>query len=265
MLGRRLVGLARLVVPAPGEPLLALAPGLGPALHVPLPDLGLDHGRRPPAGRRRSRPCAPAARPSGPAAASRSGTRRGPAARRTPRPKGSRATNVDPSGAVPQQGVADRAQHRLPVRRAEVLQPPRQPPSRHHHLTHAPQSPPSLPLTRRRWRRENRRPVADGDVEEPATRRRWRRGRNDLPPSATGQRPNPRHLRRVGESAFRSDVEAEGAQLLAAVVGDLVRAPRRHPDPVDRDVVDQALERRRWSGPRSRRSAGRPPRSASCR
>ena len=33
------------------------------------------------------------------------------------------------------------------------------------------------------------------------------------------------------------DVEAEGAQLLAAVVGDLVRAPRRHPDPVDAEVV----------------------------
>src|SRR5215218_4150788 len=37
-----------------------------------------------------------------------------------------------------------------------------------------------------------------------------------------------------------SHPEAEGAQLLAAVVGDLVRAPRRHPDPVDPDVVDQA-------------------------
>src|SRR5882757_5308390 len=38
-----------------------------------------------------------------------------------------------------------------------------------------------------------------------------------------------------------SDVEAEGAQLLAAVVGDLVRAPRRHPDPVDLQVADDAL------------------------
>src|SRR5689334_3685239 len=37
-----------------------------------------------------------------------------------------------------------------------------------------------------------------------------------------------------------SDSEAEGAQLLAAVLGDLLRAPRRHPDPVDRDVLDQA-------------------------
>src|SRR6478609_6586614 len=39
-----------------------------------------------------------------------------------------------------------------------------------------------------------------------------------------------------------SDVEAEGAQLLAAVVGDLVRTPRRHPDPVDPVGRDQALE-----------------------
>src|SRR3954454_10381839 len=37
-----------------------------------------------------------------------------------------------------------------------------------------------------------------------------------------------------------SDVEAERAQLLAAVVGDLVGTPRRHPHPVDPDVVDQA-------------------------
>src|SRR5882757_7705278 len=40
-----------------------------------------------------------------------------------------------------------------------------------------------------------------------------------------------------------SDVEPEGAQLLAAVVGDLVRAPRRHPDPVDLEVADDALGR----------------------
>src|SRR6478736_2424041 len=42
----------------------------------------------------------------------------------------------------------------------------------------------------------------------------------------------------------RSDVEPERPQLLAAVVGDLVRAPRGHPDPVDRDVADEALEGR---------------------
>src|SRR6478735_4238637 len=41
-----------------------------------------------------------------------------------------------------------------------------------------------------------------------------------------------------------SDVEPERPQLLAAVVGDLVRAPRGHPDPVDRDVADEALEGR---------------------
>src|SRR4051812_44436713 len=49
--------------------------------------------------------------------------------------------------------------------------------------------------------------------------------------------PQPaRWVRRVG----CSDAEPEGAQLLATVVGDLVGAPRRHPDPVDPDVVDQA-------------------------
>jgi len=37
------VGLPRLVVATAGEPLLALASGLGPSLHVPLPDLVLDH------------------------------------------------------------------------------------------------------------------------------------------------------------------------------------------------------------------------------
>ena len=41
VLGRRLVGLPGLVVPAPREPLLALAAGLGPALDVPLADLRL--------------------------------------------------------------------------------------------------------------------------------------------------------------------------------------------------------------------------------
>src|SRR5436190_23032703 len=40
-----------------------------------------------------------------------------------------------------------------------------------------------------------------------------------------------------------SDVEAEGSQLLPAVVGDLVGAPRRHPDPVDGHVADETLER----------------------
>src|SRR6185503_12376998 len=40
-----------------------------------------------------------------------------------------------------------------------------------------------------------------------------------------------------------SHVEAERPQLVAAVVGDLLRAPRRHPDPVDPEVVDQAVQR----------------------
>src|SRR2546422_990817 len=33
--------------------------------------------------------------------------------------------------------------------------------------------------------------------------------------------------------AARSDREAKGPQLLAAILGDLLRAPGRHPDPVD--------------------------------
>src|SRR5690242_6523803 len=41
-----------------------------------------------------------------------------------------------------------------------------------------------------------------------------------------------------------SDVEAERPELLAAVLGDLVGAPRGHRDPVDRDVADEALEGR---------------------
>ena len=48
------------------------------------------------------------------------------------------------------------------------------------------------------------------------------------------------------------DAEAERPQLLAAVLGDLVGTPRRHPDPVDPDVVDQPRPRaRRAPGPRS--------------
>ena len=141
VLGRRLVGLARLVVPAPGEPLLALAPGLGPPLHVALADLRLDHGvaghpgdREPalahqqhaPAVRRQHPGEEPVEvrRPAVPATERESRLERRPVRRRTA------------------QGPADRAQHRLTVRRTEVLQPPRQPPARHHHLTHVHQSPP---------------------------------------------------------------------------------------------------------------------------
>ncbi len=45
---------------------------------------------------------------------------------------------------------------------------------------------------------------------------------------------------RLAPSTHLSDGEAERPQLLAAVLGDLVRAPRRVPHPVDLDVVDQA-------------------------
>src|SRR5215469_2866883 len=46
-------------------------------------------------------------------------------------------------------------------------------------------------------------------------------------------------------AAGGSNVEAEGAKLLAAVLGDLVRAPRREPHPVDAEVGHQALQRGR--------------------
>src|SRR4051812_27623969 len=46
---------------------------------------------------------------------------------------------------------------------------------------------------------------------------------------------------RAAADARRSDVEAERTQLLATILGDLVRAPRRHPDPVDPDVVHERL------------------------
>ena len=52
------------------------------------------------------------------------------------------------------------------------------------------------------------------------------------------------------EGSWGRDVEAERPQLVAAVVGDLVRAPRRHPDPVDPHVVDQRARARCGSGPR---------------
>src|SRR6516162_886577 len=49
----------------------------------------------------------------------------------------------------------------------------------------------------------------------------------------------------VAVSRAGSDVEAEGAKLLAAVLGDLVGAPRREPHPVDAEVGHQALQRGR--------------------
>ena len=43
----------------------------------------------------------------------------------------------------------------------------------------------------------------------------------------------------VVEERAHSDSEAEGAQLFAPILGDLVRAPRRVPDPVDPQIVHQ--------------------------
>src|SRR4051794_37237217 len=64
------------------------------------------------------------------------------------------------------------------------------------------------------------------------------------PPSVTSYDACEVTAAAVGRKGGGSDVEAEGAQLVAAVIGDLVGTPRRHPDPVDADVVDQRAEGR---------------------
>ena len=101
MVGGGLVGVPRLVVAAPGEPLLALPARLGPALDVPLADLVLGQLAPRPAGPPRSRPCAPAARPTSPAAARPSAKAAAVAGPSYAASKGSRAANVDPSAALP--------------------------------------------------------------------------------------------------------------------------------------------------------------------
>src|SRR5690606_21059473 len=47
--------------------------------------------------------------------------------------------------------------------------------------------------------------------------------------------------REVTDDGGGSDVEAEHPQLVPAVLGDLVRPPRRHPDPVDLDLAVELL------------------------
>src|SRR5690606_37376668 len=49
----------------------------------------------------------------------------------------------------------------------------------------------------------------------------------------------------TGDSCSASDGEAEGSHLVASVVGDALRAPRRHPHPVDAELLDDAIERLR--------------------
>src|SRR5690606_8183329 len=49
--------------------------------------------------------------------------------------------------------------------------------------------------------------------------------------------------REVTDDGGGSDVEAEHPQLVPAVLGDLVRPPRRHPDPVDLDLAVELLQR----------------------
>ena len=69
-----------------------------------------------------------------------------------------------------------------------------------------------------------------------------------LPPpgGGAGSRRSSAHR----SSLTSSDVEPEGPKLVAAVVGDLVRAPRRDPHPVDLDVVARGRRPGRWSAPR---------------
>ena len=100
VLGGRLVSLARLVVAPPGEPLLALAAGLGPALHVALADLVLDHVS--PASRATAKPplrtSSTPHRSGAATAAAKAAASAGPSYDVS---KGSRAMNVEPSAARP--------------------------------------------------------------------------------------------------------------------------------------------------------------------
>ena len=99
--GGRLEGLARLVVAAPGEPLLALPARLGASLHVPLADLGLDD---PLARQPGHREAALADQQHAPVRRARSPRPTNAAASGSPwysSPNGSRAVNVDPSDAAP--------------------------------------------------------------------------------------------------------------------------------------------------------------------
>src|SRR6516225_11784212 len=50
------------------------------------------------------------------------------------------------------------------------------------------------------------------------------------------------HLAPLPATSFNLDVEAERAELFAAVFCDVLRAPRRHPDPVDPEVGDHAVQ-----------------------
>src|SRR5215472_17111662 len=65
------------------------------------------------------------------------------------------------------------------------------------------------------------------------------------PQQTAGRAPggNPRSGGPGVTPRVKSDVEAEGAELLPAVLGDLVGTPRRHPDPVDPEVADEPVQR----------------------
>src|ERR1700677_4111327 len=70
------------------------------------------------------------------------------------------------------------------------------------------------------------------------------RARESRTSSTNGSPPTPtRSISAPEARGRRSDVETEGAKLLAPVVGDALRTPRRHPHPVDAEVRPHAVER----------------------
>ena len=122
VLGGGLVGLPGLVVAPPGEPLLALPAGLGAALHVPLPDLGLGDADPGDGGDGEAALADQQHAPPGRGLDGvREGRRRRPD-RRTGRAKGSAATAVAPSAAEPT-GTRTTPPRRWRRAGAEVLEP----------------------------------------------------------------------------------------------------------------------------------------------
>ena len=64
--------------------------------------------------------------------------------------------------------------------------------------------------------------------------------------------------RRARRAQRRLDREADRAHHVAAVVGDLLGTPRRHPDPVDAEALDDPVERLTPSAPRCTSVSGQP-------
>ena len=123
VVGGRLVGLARLVVAPSGEALLALAAGLGPALHVALPDLVLDQALALEPGHGEAALAHEQHAPDRPAACAAAANEAASAGPSYDAAKGRRATNVDPSAAVPASDPSRTASVGLAVAGGEVLDP----------------------------------------------------------------------------------------------------------------------------------------------